>query len=100
MASKLTFSTLTNSRSLEIKMNNILSFYEDLASSVAFNSDSDCYEIIAIEEIPDEQRVTNTKSCPQENIVTFAKPLLRSENIVDYLIEREQLQFRKITVNI
>ncbi|MFV2060520.1 MAG: hypothetical protein ACC653_07520 [Gammaproteobacteria bacterium] len=85
MASKLSFSALTNSKSLEIKMTNILSFYEDLASCLAFKSGPVCFEVITTEgQIP----INSTA----ENIVKFAKPLQRSNDIVNYLIEREQRQ--------
>lgn len=65
MTSKLTLFALTNSKSLEIKMTNILSFYENMAT----------VKITAI-----------------ENIVNFTKPLHRSNDIVSFLIERETIQ--------
>ena len=96
MTSKSTFTALTNSKSLEIKMTNILSFYEDMVTSIAFKSDLKCFEIIAVEdEIQHKLIAITTESTPIKNVVNFVIPLQRSDDIVDYLIEREQRQSAK-----
>jgi hypothetical protein len=97
MTSKITFSGLTNSMSLEIKMSNILSFYEDLAGFIAFKSDPTCLEIISIEK---DTATTRNHSTFIKNVLNFTKPLQRSNDIVNYLIEREQLETVKLSVNI
>ncbi len=97
MTSKLTFSALTNSMSLEIKMTNIMSFYEDMASCIALNSKSNNLEIIAIDKDCDKECQNNPAV---KNIVKFTKPLQRSDDIVDYLIERERLQSVKLSINV
>ncbi|MFV1983180.1 MAG: hypothetical protein ACC657_06520 [Thiohalomonadales bacterium] len=99
MTSKLTFSKLTHSRSLEIKMTNILSFYEDMAISIAFKSVSKSFEIIAIEEnTQDHQVSTSTNDKSIENIVNIFEATQSSNDIVSYLIERELRQPVKLTV--
>ena len=104
MASKLTFSELTKTKSLEIKMTNILSFYEDIATSLAFKSDISCFEVITINDFNQNDSTQEEPITPSfakiENVVKFVKPLHRSNDIVDYLIEREQQQFTKLSVSI
>jgi len=100
MTSKLTFSRLTNSKSLEIKMTTILSFYEDMAISIAFKSGSKSFEIIAIEEnTQDDPVITSTNNKSIQNSVNIFGAAQRSNDIVSYLIERELRQSVKLTVN-
>jgi len=103
MTSKLTFSELTETKSLEIKMTNILSFYEDIATSLAYQSGSNNVEVIAIEDAMQSDQITAHSEIEdviiQKNVVKFAKPLQRSNDIVDYLIEREQLQSAQCSSN-
>jgi len=92
MKSKLTFTGLSKSKSLEIKMTNILSFYEDMATLIAYKSKSKYFEIITIEN--------ETQQLVTKNVLNFIKPLQRSDDIVSYLIERELRQSVKLNVSL
>jgi len=98
MTSKATFSKLTNSKYLEIKMTNILSFYEDLAASIAFKSNPYCFEVVIVEKASTKnQELTKVTSKAIENVVKLIIPIKRSSDIVDYLIERElQLSLKPV----
>jgi uncharacterized membrane protein YgaE (UPF0421/DUF939 family) len=92
MQSKITFSDLAKSKALEIKMTNILSFYENLAISLSFDSEAINFEILTEEN--------HTQKTPQSiKTVKHNQPLFRSDDIVNYLIERERRQSVKFSVN-
>jgi len=91
MQSKITFSDLTSTKALEIKMSNILSFYESLAISMSFDSDAINFEILTEENPAQIQQQIKT--------VQHNQQLYRSDDIVNYLIERERRQSVKFSVN-
>ncbi len=96
MASSITFSELTQSKSLEIKMTNILSFYESIATAIALQANDCNFDFVIIE--PETQKSPPTPTSKElnynkiQNSINFSDPPHRSTDIVDYLIEREQRQ--------
>ncbi len=96
MAPSITFSELTNSKRLEIKMINILSFYEGIAIAVALQMKTCHFEIIAIEQEtqkwPSKPSSNEAKYGQILNSMNFSELAHRTTDIVDYLIEREQRQ--------